>query len=1239
MDELEKLRNAIAALEAQRDVLGDDVVDASIATLQDQMVESEIISQQEATPNKTDVDVESNAGSTSEGLAIEGSVISGKVSAGGDIVGRDKLTFVVESSRGPSPFVTAHSFFSRFERPGRLFNHTWALVGRQSYIQQLNDEFLDPDQKLVAILSGRGGIGKTKLLHAFSRDFEERHPDINLYFVVENVPLSIESVADLPGSPCLIVLDDAHRNEDALKTLLAIVERRDRHMTKLLLSSRPQGVDQIKSLLTRTGFDPREILLLEQLGNLEKDDVLELARSALETEDEYLIEQLARATRDCPLVTVVGGQLLAQKAIPLNLLERDVEFQMAVLSRFQEEIVGEIEDVDSSLVRCLLALIAALSPIQPMTQDFQQAVSEFLDVPSIDLIDAIAKLEKSGILIRRGYAFRIAPDVLSDHILHEACFTSDGISKGYAQQVFNHFASWYPSQVLRNLAELDWRVLRTTGEPPNLLTDIWQDLLEEFRKAPNAGRCNALRILKDVAYYQPGPMLRLVEIAIREPAKAQDPESISRLYTYTHADVLSDLPEILRLIGFTLDFLPRCCDLLWELGRDDSREIHPHPYHAMRILTELASYDIDKPVTMNQIVLEAAARWLQQPDVHSHAHHPLDVVDLLLAKSGEATRSYSDRIAFHPFAVSLENTQHLRERALQLVVDCTQSDNLRAVIRAIDSLESAMRGPFSLHGRRISDEERERWIPERMQALNHVAAIASRTDDPIIHWRIIVVLRRYLRFAPSDEFKELLEKTLALIPETFELRLMRTLCANAVWDWVEMPDDRGERDTAWREYEQTMAILRQNVVQEFMEKHPDPAQGFARLNEFLPLLEEHGFRPSDRQFLVTMANHFPEYIIEMTSELVENPDCYLVSRFDLFLSSVRDFDESQGVELAKKAIAVGNDELALALGRAYRWGRFWAKEPSPADLDIFNQLVNHPNLQVRQNAIGSLQNLGNVEPRLALSLMHGIDISNDQTLATELVQIFDDGRWGISYKNLSENDILAVLEKLEAINEIEDYHINIFLQYASRRLPTPTLRFLLQRVKRVADFGISYRPLPITGFKYPLDGFISSDNYATLLREVRNSFLEESNGIRHWLPRLFKEISSGFHPVSLAIIQEWVDSGEREKIVSAILLLEEAPEDFIFEHEGFVIYVIERAHAAGGDCYTQVAFALSHSVRFGLRSGAHGQPFPQDVTLRDKAMEAIKRYSLGSLAYQFYDELAKWAENRIRDAQLEDDDW
>lgn len=151
---------------------------------------------------------------------------------------------------------------------------------------------------------------------------------------------------------------------------------------------------------------------------------------------------MAAIAYDSPLVIVVGGQLLADRAIPLNLLECNEDFRRKVLNRFQDILVGQIsEQINPEICKKILELIAAVSPIQLANEQFQQAVTEFIGIDKATLIRSLGTLEQAGVLLRRGNNLRITPDVLADHILHKACLTEQGDSTGYAQETFEAFRS------------------------------------------------------------------------------------------------------------------------------------------------------------------------------------------------------------------------------------------------------------------------------------------------------------------------------------------------------------------------------------------------------------------------------------------------------------------------------------------------------------------------------------------------------------------------------------------------------------------------------------------------------------------------------------------------------------------------------------------------------------------------------------------------------------------------------
>ena len=340
--------------------------------------------------------------------------------------------------------------------------------------------------------------------------------------------------------------------------MLALTRQRP-HTTKLILSCRPQGTDYLKSQLTRGGFDVREAVELPDVKELSLEQVTELGRQALGPEFVGLAERLAAVTRDCPLVTVVGGQLLARKAIAPELLERDEEFRDTVLVRFQEILVGEVGDrIDSTLCRSLLDLIAAVQPIRLDNEITLDAGAAFLDVDRPTLLRSLSILEEAGVLLRRGNTLRIVPDVLADHILHIASVTSQGQRTGYADRVFNEFASLCPGEVLRNLFEL----IGVCGNPvPGhqiCCVASGKVLSENSKMRHTRGEARSYGILETVAVYQPEKTLELVEYANRNPAtKSESPES-AQIYEFTHSDVLRRLPALLRHISYTHAFLSRC---------------------------------------------------------------------------------------------------------------------------------------------------------------------------------------------------------------------------------------------------------------------------------------------------------------------------------------------------------------------------------------------------------------------------------------------------------------------------------------------------------------------------------------------------------------------------------------------------------------------------------------------------------------------------------------------------------
>ena len=330
---------------------------------------------------------------------------------------------------------------------------------------------------------------------------------------------------------------------------------------------------------------------------------------------------------------------------------------------------------------------------------------------------------------------------------------------------------------------------------------------------------------------------------------------------------------------------------------------------------------------------------------------------------------------------------------------------------------------------------------------------------------------------------------------------------------------------------------------------------------------------------------------------------------------------------------------------------------------------------VKQLIIRALQKFSANKVKEAIKLLLNMEIGDNEQLSDSFCEAFD-SKYGIPPDKLQNEDLKYILKKLARCNKISDntYHIDAFLGYCSSRVPELYFDFLLKRLDIVkaktrhsnmlfrldsylpkGNFTLAkllrqsmvklhvkintdrYQPFPYEGFQHNLKNIISSPNYAEMLKKVRNlalKFKYES----YWLPELFAILSDGFSQISINILNEWVESGEKGKIEAVSALLKKAPKGFAFSNHEFITQLLENAYNISKDCYEIVRSDLYSQATSGERFGTAGLPMPQDIEVREHALIVLHKYSAGTISYEFYSSLMKYAENEIRNTLVRDEE-
>jgi hypothetical protein len=1114
---------------------------------------------------------------------------------------------------GPAAFVSMDEFLL-LDR-AHLFHHAWATIGRADTLRALR-EFATAGGPRIAILAGRGGIGKSKVLHAFAQAAVGTEAWVR--FAVPGVPITSEALDGLEPGPGLVVVDDAHQRDD-LAALFAAA-RRPHAPLQLVLSIRPYARDGIHAALSRAGFDMSELLELPQLREFTRGETASLASEVLGAEYAHLVDVLAAYGGDSPLVIVLAGQLIRREQLDPRLLSQRDEFRRIVLNAFRDALLGEVGDrANARICRNVLKLASAIGPFRPEFPGFQDAAGTFLGTRADEVRDALRALEDAGVLLRRGRMLRITPDVLANHVLEEACINSDGTSTGYAERLHGTFRDAARSALLRNLAELDWRRSRggaaSGGE--QLLHGIWNEIEAEFRRADVARRAEIIHGLGMVAYFQPGPALRLVRMAQPSPAFWAGPGKAQ--------DLARVVPPVLGTIAYNPDYTEDCCELLWRLGRDQPQNALD-PHHPLSVLHELAAYRRHKAIELQHAVVTAVQRWVAEPDAHQHLLSPLDVLTPVLAKTALSP-------GFGPLFVLPEPTAPLRERALAIVAAVARGEDVRAARHAVQRLGYVLDAPIPAGGYALPDGIEALWRPYRAQALAVLADVSAAPAHPLVHLACLDRLSRHIRRGSGDPLADAVRAAFASVERSFELRFAEILLRvniPAVYDvppWTDLPSGSGDREPQEAGQRETAA--------EFLTRHPDPADGVARIASRIETIEALGvdLTPADASCRVLareLAHLDADYTAALCEHAVLGPPSPLRSHLAPWLWWVRQTRPDRYLRLAGQILDTCGVLECAALAAT-----LWDPEGPPLDGagDILAQTLAHPDSRVHWEALPALWLLARTDPDRATELALTVGLGHSAEVADRFAETFV--AWHPGGETLPAPIWDALLDKLVPVEHLDIASVYQLLDLASRGSPRGVVRMLRTRISRAAGETSRYRPLPSVRPE-ALNGFLAAPDHEQMLREIRDAFLQLPRTEAAWMPELYSLASAGYGDAGIRVLREWIDGAGAQSVIAAGSLLRVVSPDFLVGTADIIQILLARADAVGPEVLDTVQATLYEVVgkvaAEAGRAGMMASVWPPLLELQETGQALAADPALSRIAREFYRELARLAKECIQNA-------
>ena len=649
------------------------------------------------------------------------------------------------------PWETSEEFFAAFNNADGVFNHVWQLVGREKDYDALRRALGDQTVSAV-LLIGTGGSGKSRILKQAVEAFEAQNKSTVVRYLSRNAEITKKSLEDLGDKEKLLVVDDAHDQTDL--QILFQYAADPSNKARLVLAFRPYGLDHIKaqaSNFSLIGAALREIVL----ERLTLDESEQLATQVLKKHDGPLTaaNDIARLTRDCPLATVVGAQVVAKEKRHFDLAQQEDTFRTLLFARFQDIIAGQIGNKgEAETIKKVLPVLALLQPIHPEDQALLQAIEQVENIKPHDASRIIRLLTDAGVLFKRGLQYRLSPDVLADYIVEANCVGPLGASSGYAETLFEQANENQVEHLLVNLSRLDWR--RSNGDPSNskLVDGVWNKLKPEQEYGDPH-----IKAVAAVAYYQPSKAIEFVERLINE------------------GKFLNQLSEILRNVAFNFSYVDRACEALWELGKNDSRPRNQNPGHPIRVLSELCEIQPNKPLVYNEAIVDFGLKLISRSDAWNYGHSPLEMLTPIFHTEGHITESHNFSMTFKPHFVNVKAIKPLRTKVLDAVIELLFNPDVRIGVLAAEALAGAFRYPIGMFNSTVPAKAYDEWTDLFVEGLRAIeSALKARSVDDLVMFTVWKAVSWHVQYGKGPA-SDAAGKLRALLPKTLEYRTLTVL--------------------------------------------------------------------------------------------------------------------------------------------------------------------------------------------------------------------------------------------------------------------------------------------------------------------------------------------------------------------------------------------------------------------------------------------------------------------------------
>lgn len=1143
----------------------------------------------------------------------------------------DEFPYILNSFRDPHlPVFLSYEDMFRDQLKGdhRLLRYDYDTFGRDNEIDQFRSFVQETDKRLL-VMSGSGGIGKTKLAIEFAKTVEQEHYDYEPLFVQIAEDSFEKALADIPPNRNYIFfVDDAH---DYLDNLGGI---------KILLNS--SGYDESKAvLITRKPFKAslRGIFLsalpAQAVGEIEIEKLsFEKTKDFIHkyTQISYgsLLTDLAKIGKDTPLIAVLVINQLNNGDDVQN-LKKDELIKLAF-----ETYLDDIPEVDKNH-RELLKWLSGITPIDVENEQISEKLSELLEVKLYEINQYRDTLKNYGLLVQYGRRQRVFPGPLSDYILEKACFLSDGQPSSFHNSLLEEFLPFFPVNLIKNLA----RVEAIAGKK-GLLDEYIDSLKTQTFEGDNAVREHVLENMEGISYFRPDDAIEIFNIILDNPNTEDFVRgNLGIPFTLTHEHLLEKIAmkaqkTVYTLFGFreTLKVMPKLIQ---------KKNLNISIYDTLQaLLNRMTSFYTNKPSIFQMEVLEVFELWKEknEPELILALLNAINSM-IVLDFSETYSEGASVKFGWHHLKYTPELI-NLRTKAIDIIAYVLKTSEhgivrekaIGSISRAINPLESPFR-------KGMEQSDKDQLQKEQKRLFDIVANHIQKESD----FTVLNAIDRFLSGYAENERVEGFSRRRAV--ELLAKFSEHEICESYLlyrqftgefrdWDMSESPDKTKEflKKYIAKYTPAELAKLMWTYI-----KNAEDGKEYRSLTD--GIWEEKGWNSGSATFLLRSVGELnPKYGIDLLNEIVtwEIDESQCASGL---ISGIRVSDQDLAQEAIHNLLKQDSIIAKRIVARSYYGISRNIEYIDKGDLNILDQLSELTDSELRTYIAQTLPDFFGVDTELVLEIL--VRLSTDETprVMRETIRALSNDNLKFSpqkhletYKQLMLNCIS--LEQL-------DYESEIVLRTIFKHEPVWVISFFEKRIaykENMSDRTNSYKydALPYHSH-YIFDNVDWHEKNANAaLRRVRDWILKSSNVLRFEAPKLLTSMLSRneswgsdvkINGAMKKLFEEWIDSESIELMRNATYLMRGFDTDPVLYD---LVEKVLKNSKGNRDIESNIISVFNSKVY----SRSIGEPTSLLVQ-RIKDLKHLKEKTQSPYVTQFAEDVIKMTEQDI-EKQLQEDE-